>query len=290
MSKKALLITISGLFCSLIFISTSYGPAAGYDGNLTGSTGSTATCNTGSSCHGGSVSSTTSVSLSFCDSGTTTSRTTYEPNKVYTIHLSGSNSLSKARFGFQCSSTNSSGGQAGRFRAVASYTDTIRNSSTGSIQVVEQSSAIAGSSGSYSTYFNWKAPASGTGTVGFYCILNAVNYNFSADTGDKYNYGSTLSISEATATNISEFGTNYVFSVYPNPVTTQAYVQVKNANNGVYTINIFDQAGKKVLSENADVNTFDYQIPIKTSNWAAGMYIVSIEKNGANHLIKIIKQ
>jgi len=290
MLKRTLLLAISGTFIYCIFAGSSYGPAAAYDGNLTGSTGGSKTCNTGSSCHGGSVSSTTSVTLTLCDSGTTTTRTTYVPNTWYTVRLSGTNSLSRSRFGFQVSCTNSSGGQAGRFRAVASYTDTIYNSSTSPIQVVEHSSPIAGSSGSYTTYFNWKSPASGTSTVGFYSILNAVNYNGSADTGDKYNYGSTLSISEATSTNISEFGKDYNIYTYPNPITTTVNLQIQHATNGVYTINVFDCSGKKLVGQEIAVNSNEHTTSFSADKWPAGMYLMLVEKNGACQTMRIIKQ
>jgi len=290
MLKRSILFTTICLFIVIFFEQYTTGPAANYVGNLTGSTGGTATCNTSSLCHGGTTSSTTSVSLTLCDSATTTSRTTYVPNTWYTVRLSGSNTLSRVRFGFQCSSTNSSGGQAGRFRAVATYTDTIINSSTTPIQIIEHSYPIAGSSGSYSTYFNWKSPASGTGTVKFYSVLNAVNYNGTADTGDKYNTGTVLSISEATATQVATFGERFDMEVYPNPVTDNAMIHLQNAHTGVYNISVFDAGGKKITTSQISVNTDDTFVKLNTSAWINGMYIFVMEREGTTFTQKIVKQ
>lgn len=73
-------------------------------------------------------------------------------------------------------------------------------------------------------------------------------------------------------------------SMYPNPATSTINFNLSDAKT--YTVNIFDITGKLQASTsvNATQNTIDI------SNMRAGLYLVSVENNGAKKVVRLIVQ
>lgn len=72
------------------------------------------------------------------------------------------------------------------------------------------------------------------------------------------------------------------FDVYPNPVKNGEFY-ISTALNGSKSIQIFDLQGKQVYSKNIQAND-----KIKTSNFAAGVYILKVEENGKIATLKLV--
>ena len=198
MKKKLLLLPITCLFLYLGLSSWSAGPGTVLNADLTGASG-TATCSTGSSCHSSSSSTITSptVAIQFLDAGTPV--TTYTGSHAYTIHVVGtqiSSTLSLPNFGFQVAPVLTS---------TTTYAGTMTMPAGGhigiygpSIHLAEHSSALpatTGTGGAGTTYvvdIPWTSPIAGSGSVSIFAIINAVNFNGSADAGDKWGHSSVV--------------------------------------------------------------------------------------------------
>lgn len=202
MKKKIILLPLFGALLYTLLSSYSSGPATVGSLERSGATG-TASCG-GSGCHSSSATSTTTVSVTLLSSGTPV--TTYTPGGSYTIQISGaqtSSSFTLPRFGFQLTAISNATGSPASVGTLSAPSGCSLRTISG-IKIVEHSSPItatSGSGGSGTTYVinvPWTAPASGTGCVTLYGILNAVNYNFGADNGDLWNNTSTT-VYEAVA-------------------------------------------------------------------------------------------
>lgn len=292
MKKGFLLFTAAAGMACISLSSYTSGPGVNLHANLTGSTGSAATCNTGG-CHNNN-SSTTTAAIQLLDATTNAVVTTYTPGVTYKVSITGSNSQSTALhyFGFQCSATFNTGTnmhkQAGTFTAGAyMHTYTVASSA---ITVVEHSTQLASTGGAnnYAVQFTWTAPAAGNGSINFYAMLNAVNGD-NGDGGDYPNAAPALTITE-NPVGIATLAANIGIKAYPNPVTNQLNLAIDGAQAGVYTVNVFDISGRKITTSNIQVNGNASDAVINTTGWAPGYYGVQVVKDGAQRLIPVVKQ
>ncbi len=67
------------------------------------------------------------------------------------------------------------------------------------------------------------------------------------------------------------------FSVYPNPVNDELFVEVKGSNSELYEIMCFDLTGRLLYKENFDGNA---KMEINTSGWNQGTYMIKIVADG----------
>ncbi len=196
MKKKILLFSLIAGMASLML--SSYhnlpGGTGGVDG--TGALGPG-----GCNCHGHST--TIAVTIQLDSAGVPVTR--YVAGMSYTIRIAGVNGAVAGLpdFGFQVAAVLASGaGTGGATNAgtlastglPASCANSIVSGTT--LDVVEQTAAIPATTGAGalgSTYVEsipWTAPATGTGSVVLYGVINAVNNNGSSS-GDHYNSTST---------------------------------------------------------------------------------------------------
>lgn len=286
MKKQILLLTAASAFAYITLSSNLGGaadPSSGTGGNRTGAKASSTTCG-GSGCHGTGTSTTASISVK---SGSTTV-TQYVPGNTYTVTISGSNTSSLPKFGFQFAAVSGSGStqvQAGTFSGlptnVASHTFT-------SLSIIEQTSQLSGSSGTYTTSFNWTAPTTAVGTITMYCTLNAVDGNGSENSADISGNTSTTLTPSTTA--VGEVSAEATVKAYPNPTVNSLNVTLDNAQTGSYTVQAFDMNGKIVTKQIVNVNGGSNTTTLNTSNWARGNYHIAIEKEGFRKVIPVVKQ
>ena len=86
-------------------------------------------------------------------------------------------------------------------------------------------------------------------------------------------------------TSLKEQDLSTLISLYPNPATNSFSVQLKNATNHHFSIEIYDAMGNVVLSKNTQTNE-----TIDIHSLAAGMYSVKINtETNNNSIIKLIK-
>jgi len=79
------------------------------------------------------------------------------------------------------------------------------------------------------------------------------------------------------------------FNIYPNPANNIAYIDMLNANGEEVSITITDLAGKVVAKRSYKIEG-DVKLPINTSQFAKGTYVVHLQKNGTVQQNKLIVQ
>ncbi len=251
----------------------------------------------GSGCHASSTTANIGVTLELDSAGVATTR--YVAGMNYTVKITGTNngSTSLPKFGFQIGCITGSTAQATPTNAGTWATTGLPASTryTGAsannfvVNVVEQSAAIAATSGSggsgttYTQSFTWTAPVAGTGTISFWGVLNAVNGNGNQDSGDLWNTTS-LVISEKTASGINEVNALNL-NIYPNPTHQTLMV---NCATPVQTMEVFDMMGRHV---NVAYTANENHYALNVSELNAGIYFVkALDSKGAIALEKFIKE
>jgi hypothetical protein len=134
----------------------------------------------------------------------------------------------------------------------------------------------------------WTAPAAGTGNVTFYAAGNAVNNN-GQNTGDgasfanlKLSEGSTSSTQNPDAARIG-------MRVWPNPPATTAQVFAVLERPGDYRLAAFDLSGRMVWESNRALAAGEQALEIPASDWAPGVYFISLSGAGISANVKVAK-
>ncbi len=279
MKKRFLLLPIVGVFAYLTLTSSS----GGRGGNVT-----TSGCG---SCHGNSPTLGVNIAISLDSAGTTVTR--YKAGKVYTLKMRGTNSTSfnLPYFGYQMVAVMGGGAtQAGTFGTLPAGTSP--HTSAG-ITVLGHNAPISpatgtGTSGTaYTVSVPWTAPAAGSGTVTVNAVINAVNGDGNDGTGDKWNIG-FANFAEITpaGTEVEAVGICTAIKAFPNPVAATLTLDFGANATGTYTVAVFNLNGQLVATATTEANT----LAMNTSNWATGMYAVSITNGSAVKTISVVKQ
>jgi hypothetical protein len=277
--KKRLLIFTATL--GLLYITTtSYNDGVANHGlNRTGAAGSVAACD-GSGCHA-SKSANTIASISIKDKATSAIVTTgkYVPNNTYVVSISGNNAASLPKFGFEIAATKADNTNAGTISATTANT-AVRTVS--GLHILDHTAPItAVTGGTYNVDFDWTAPASGSGTVTFYGMINAVNGN-GDKSGDQPGAGVTATFTEGISTGINNVVANNGLKIYPNPCHNLLNIETDMLGK-VFSANIYDLTGKQVLVSN-NQNIIDVAALMQ------GVYFIRIDNGDYQQTIAFIKQ
>ncbi len=305
MKKKALLLTASLGILTITLMSYERGAGVnGVDctGAETGSMGAVGCSQTGSGCHATAATTGLTVKVELDSAGVAVKK--YVPGMSYTVKITGTNTtgISLPKFGFQVAAIkgNAAGAtplNAGTFASTGLPTGVQYSpASATSLQcnLVEQSAAIAattGTGGAGTTYvesFGWTAPATGTGTVTLWGVLNAVNADGSNDTGDHWNTAIDT-ISERTLGVEVLTAANSQLLAYPNPFNGNLNVTFSAALNGEYSVSVFDLNGRTVANQKVNFNGSNI-CSFNSANWQSGLYIVRVSGNGFQQTARVIKQ
>jgi hypothetical protein len=285
MKKRILIFTSSIILTSTIITGYKDGPISMGQGNRTGSQGTVASC-AGSGCHGANNSNTT-INVSLTDTATNQIvLNNYVPGQTYECSVFGVNG-SMPKYGLQLSAVRDSGAaevQAGSFSNMPAD---VAVKQSGDLFIVEHTDKLP-VTGFYSTTFLWTAPADTTiDTITFYAIVNAVN-NDNSPLGDQPN-NVVRSYARNTTTSVAQLNADIKINAYPNPMTDKLNISLENADNGVYSISVFDMHSKVVATQTANVNK-SFTTSVNASSWAAGMYHVQLKKGDAQRTIAVVKQ
>ena len=292
--------------CCCYFIVTSYSAGPGRNGyDLTGAeNGGGNLTNGGCSCHSPSATVDIGVSIELDSSGIPT--THYKGGMAYTVKLSGKNSSTflLPKFGFQMvsivgSTPSATPTNAGTWNAP--YPSNTHYSAPQAtyfnVGIVEQSislPATTGTGGNGSTYvqtFNWNAPASGTGTISIWAILNAVDGDGYNGTGDKWDTSHVI-IREWSPLSAVPFlePDSFSINIFPNPVSTNLNLTYLLDEMSIVALKLLDLKGATVANllnetEYSGVNQINIPMPEGLSE---GIYILKAEVNNKSYLKKII--
>ncbi len=283
MKKTTLLLTAAAGLAYVVMSSNSGGPAAA-GANYTGAKGSVGSC---SGCHTGSTAPTMSIRV---DSVGGVQVTKYVAGMTYTVTVTGTHTIN-TKFGFQYAAVTGVGAaqvQAGTFGTSLPAQTAKRTVS--SISIIEQTSAITGTtsggSTTFSKSFTWTAPAAGAGDVKMYLTVNAVNGNGNDDGSDhSANTIVTLPMRPAT-TAVAEIANKIGLNAYPNPTST--ILNIETAGNGNYTAHVIDMAGRIVNITN--LTATNGAASINTASWTPGTYRVVVSGNGTSETATVVKQ
>jgi len=112
--------------------------------------------------------------------------------------------------------------------------------------------------------------------------INNASYSSVSDavTAGLFPCGSTAGISEITS---EEAG----FVLYPNPTNDMAFIDLFELNNETIQLSITDLSGKVISERSYELNG-NVSLPINTTTFAEGTYIVTLQRNGSIQQKKLI--
>lgn len=240
--------------------------------NYTGAPGSLGTCG---NCHGGSSTTTTAtITMKEKVSGQAVTNGKYTPGMAYTVTITGSNSGSLSKYGFQVMPLNAAGSTPGTLTATQAST-VVRTMNAGKM-LVEQTDMLTGTSATnMASSFDWTAPAAGAGTVTFYGIVNAVNGN-NSDNGDKCSPSASAAFTENNPTSVGNLSGNGLdLSLYPNPAQNIVYLRNIHAAGNVQVVNM---SGAVVARQEVSGQSAEEMISV--SQLPDGLYFVTYTSSG----------
>jgi hypothetical protein len=284
MKKRILLFSSSIVLLSGLIMSYNAGPGSPGGQNRTGATIAGSSCS-GGGCHTGTGSYTnTGLNVSLTSGITPVSA--WKPDSVYTVIITGGTTAPK--YGFQLTSAWDNAGTNVPAGTFSGATGTTHIATVSGYSIFEHGNAQTPIAGQFVKTATWTAPSSGTvDTVDFYLTVNNVNGTGSTD-GDKSN-NVKISIGKVNPAAVGTLNADIKIAAYPNPVTDKLNISLENAENGTYTIRVFDMNGKVVANHYANVNK-SFSTTINTAAWANGMYHVQLQKDGAQRTIAVVKQ
>lgn len=281
MKKRLLLFSTSIVLLSGLIMSYAGGPATNGQ-NRTGVNNGLNNCSSGG-CHSGGSFTNTNLTVSLTKGVNPV--TTWQPDSVYTVRISGKTTAPK--YGYQLTSAWNNGTNdipAGTFTAIAGANQVVPS---GGFSIFEHTQAATATGGDILASATWTAPSAGTvDTVDFYLTVNNVNGN-GVIQGDNSN-NVKISFGKQTVS-VAQLHADIKVAAYPNPVTDKLNISLENAGDGTYSIRVFDMTGKIVANQSANVKG-SYSTFINAAAWAKGMYHVQLQKDGAQRTIAVVKQ
>lgn len=282
MKKNFLLLTLCAGMGWVVLQSTSGGAATGA-GIRNGVKGNPNNCG-GSTCHGGASTATTTGIRVDSVGGVQVNR--YVAGMTYTVTVTGGHT-SLTRFGFQfaaVSGTGSAQAQAGSFTTLPSQ---VAEHTSSSVKFVEQTSAITGP---LSKTFKWTAPASGVGDIKMYLTVNAVNGASGADAADVSD-DSVLTLTHYVppSSSVGTVANAPVVSAFPNPIVgSDLHLNLAGSYTS-YSVAVYDITGRNVYAGEVAASLSGAST-INTSNWAPGLYKVTVASGDNTEVISVVKQ
>ena len=245
------------------------------DGSEPGYTGSSGdTLKNCTACHGGkSYNEIGWIKSNIPESG-------YVPGNTYTIEATGYG-VTHNRFGFLISPQAINGNLLGTIIR----TDTVRTKLVGNNKYLTYTENGVDGIDSASWFFNWIAPASGTGDVVFY---GGFNSNQDGHKGGDVTHLSTLRVKETGTASVSNLTNNLnQVTVYPNPVAGVLNISFDLNKSTATKIEIIDLSGKQVLVLNNEISNGLVTKQIKTDDFKSGIYFVKIQTENESITKKI---
>lgn len=283
MKKRILLFSASIILFSGMILSNVQGPSLQGNLNRTGVTAGLNNCSSGG-CHSGGTYTNTNLTVSLAKGATPV--TSWQPDSVYNVIISGGTTAPK--YGFQLTSAWDNGGTntpAGTFTVGAGNTHVDVN---GGYSILEHGALLTPIVGQILSTATWTAPSSpNIDTVDFHLTVNNVN-GTSSTNGDNSN-NVKVRFAKYNAASVASLNADIKIATYPNPVTDKLNISLENAGSGTYSIRVFDMNGKVVANQTANVNK-SYSTSINAVAWANGMYHVQLQKDGAQRTIAVVKQ
>jgi len=127
---------------------------------------------------------------------------------------------------------------------------------------------------------NWTAPATASGSIRFYAMLNAVNYD-GTNSGDMPNQG-ILTVPAANAGVSNQQPASLL--VYPNPAVNVLHMKLAKAGEKAI-IKVWDMSGRLVLTRETDREAM-----IDVSSLRNGYYLILATEGEHQYLAPFAKE
>jgi hypothetical protein len=206
----------------------------------------------------------------------------YIPGEIYTITV-GTSEGSVAKWGFQATIQNASGGLQGSY--VITNAAQTQFPTQGSFTNKYITHTTAGNSttttGSKSWSFDWIAPTAGTGDVTIYATVNASNNQGNAS-GDLI-LKDILTVSENISTSIQLENAENLFTIFPNP-SSGLHVKVNIPSQTAFTV--YNALGKQVLTKQMEQGLQQLDV----SELPSGLYFAWIDVDGKKQMKRFVRQ
>jgi hypothetical protein len=198
----------------------------------------------------------------------------YQPGETYMITVIGVDG-DAGKFGFEATVEDASGNPVGTLQNMDPTRTQLINSNTSITHTFAGTVPLADTGTIW--FFNWVAPATAVGNIGFYAAINAANGNGN-NSGDQVHLSSFMA---SPSVGIAEQAQNQSFSFYPNPSNGSINL-TNNKADAVQEIEIYSISGQlvhqTVLSANqsvkANLNHLDKGVYIiKTNDYSDRLVI-----------------
>ena len=114
-------------------------------------------------------------------------------------------------------------------------------------------------------------------------------YSLSGDpTADCEYYADDIMLVNTTAVGVDELTNRSSFTVFPNPATTSASIEVLLDNKSEVAISVLDLLGKQVVAKNYGVFSTSSVINLNTTDYPSGIYLVEVSVNGQKSTEKLV--
>ncbi len=299
MKKYLFLIPVIAGLSYFTLSSNSTGCTTNRSGSDTVAGGANVGCGSfGGGCHGTASTNADSISVVLDSAGTGNYVTKYAPGKNYVIHLIGVNRsvLVLPKFGFQLSVVKAIpyNTLAGTFGTPPANSSVVTVSGLKVLSHTSRWNAAGGTGGAGgqgaidSCSIAWTAPAAGAGTIKICGAVNMVNNDSLAGPDDTWNT-KRITVYELGATGVPEIAHGVTVKAFPNPVTSDLYVELNNAESGTYHVSLFDLNGKLMNTQAVEMNSNSTSVNINVSNYVSGIYQVVVEKDGVSATTPVFK-
>ena len=89
-----------------------------------------------------------------------------------------------------------------------------------------------------------------------------------------------VELTDFTGVGLNELNNAASFSVFPNPATTSATIEVSLDNDSEVAVRVLDMAGKEIANKNYGTLTSSSIINLNTNDYESGVYLVEVSVDG----------
>ena len=139
------------------------------------------------------------------------------------------------------------------------------------------------------TGFTISLEAYGAGT-GANLSFGGINlYSLSGDpTADCEYYVDDIMLVNTTGVGVDELNNTSSFTIFPNPATTSASIEVSLDNKSEVAVRVLDVIGKQVAAKNYGIFSTSSVINLNTTDYPSGIYLVEVSVNGKKATKRLI--
>jgi hypothetical protein len=139
------------------------------------------------------------------------------------------------------------------------------------------------------TGFTISLEASGAGT-GANLSFGGINlYSLSGDpVANCEYYVDDIMLVNTTGVGVDALNNTTSFTVFPNPATTSASIEISLDNDSEVAIRVLDVIGKQVAAKNYGVFSTSSVINLNTTDYPSGVYLVEVSVNGQKATKRLI--